>query len=230
MEITKACNGTVEQSKREVPCRLPLGHKRGHSVQVEHRKHSHNGAWCLEYWIDCPGGCQGHMQDEQHTYDCEIVRKRLPDDPFPVAYLDNPNDYPKNCVVTFSMHRGTDESGISGEGKVLDGVIFEDGLTVVRWVTVEASQSTVVYDCSAKEGEKPTTGFQKFLDIHVRAHPANNTVITFRAPQKTSYVWTQPQGTFDIDQKQTEEAARYIVWAIQQPWFKWPVQQEKGNI
>jgi hypothetical protein len=56
--------------------------------------------------------------------------------------------------VIFSMY-----PGVSGEGKVLDGVIFEDGLTVVRWVTVEASQST------------------------------------------------------NIDQKQAEEAARYIMWA-----------------
>jgi hypothetical protein len=141
---------------------------------------------------------------------------------FPVHTLVNANDYPKYNIVTFTMHRGTDESGISGEGKVLDGVIFEDGLVVVRWVTVSASQSTVIYDCSAKEGEEATTGFQKFLDIHVRAHPANNTVIEFHVPQKSKFVWVQPQGSFDIDQKRTEEAARYIMWAVQQSWFRFP--------
>lgn len=106
----------------------------------------------------------------------------------------NANDYPKGSVVNFSLYRGKDESGVSGEGKVLEGVIFEDGLVVARWVAPNAPQSTVVYDCSGKEGEKPTTGFQKFLDIHVLSHPTNNTVIEFRLPDNTSkFVWIQPE-------------------------------------
>lgn len=159
--------------------------------------------------------------------DGHTTKKFAVGEPFPITRLDGPNDYPKGSIVTFTMHRGTDESGISGEGRVLDGVIFEDGLVVVRWVTKQASQSTVVYDCSAKKGEKPTTGFQKFLDIHVRQHPANNTTIEFAVPQRTKFVWIQPQGQFDIDQKRAEEAARYVMWAVQQPWFQFP--KPKGN-
>lgn len=106
----------------------------------------------------------------------------------------NANDYPKGSVVNFSLYRGKDESGVSGEGKVLEGVIFEDGLVVARWVAPDAPQSTVVYDCSGKEGEKPTTGFQKLLAIHVQSHPTNNSVIEFRLPDNTSkFVWIQPE-------------------------------------
>jgi len=225
------CTGLVKIYGYTNQCALQIGHSGIHTIQVEHRKHSHNGLWCVSNWPDCPGGCQGHLQDEQHTDRCEEYTGR-PDSPkidFPIANLLDANAYPKNTVVTFTMHRGTDESGISGEGKVLDGVIFEDGTTVVRWVSVAASQSTVIYDCSAQEGQKPTTGFQKFLDIHVRQHLANNTVITFRVPQQTSFVWTQPSGQFNIDQPRAEEASRYIMWAVQQPWFKFP-EPEKGFI
>lgn len=38
---------------------------------------------------------------------------------------------PKPAV--FELHRVEDDSGISGTGHVLDGVVFPDGTTVVRW-------------------------------------------------------------------------------------------------
>ncbi len=44
---------------------------------------------------------------------------------------------------TFHMIRERDVSGISGTGKVLEGVRFTDGTVVVRWLTHRAS--TAVY-------------------------------------------------------------------------------------
>ena len=42
------------------------------------------------------------------------------------------------------MLRRDDVSGISGIGHVADGVVFEDGTTVIRWRSEHAS--TVVWD------------------------------------------------------------------------------------
>jgi hypothetical protein len=58
------CKGSVPIYGRDNPCRLLPNHSGGHTIQVEHRKHSHNGRWCLDFWADCPGGCIGHLQDE----------------------------------------------------------------------------------------------------------------------------------------------------------------------
>jgi hypothetical protein len=74
---------------------------------------------------------------------------------------------------TFSMVRNFDESGVSGIGKVLDGVIFPCGKVAVCWDPVnptgnESVNSVAVFDT-----------FEAFLNIHVDAHPDNGTDIIF---------------------------------------------------
>ena len=44
----------------------------------------------------------------------------------------------------FYLQRDIDESGVSGTGKVAEGVIFSDGKCAMRWLTETAS--TAFYD------------------------------------------------------------------------------------
>lgn len=44
--------------------------------------------------------------------------------------------------AVFELHRIQDDSGISGTGHVLDGVVFPDGTTVVRWRGKHRSTAT----------------------------------------------------------------------------------------
>lgn len=69
---------------------------------------------------------------------------------------------------TFEMFRGHDESGVSGEGRVLEGVVFSDGPCVVRWTTELNGRSEARYD-----------SFASFTNIHVTSHPSNQTKIVF---------------------------------------------------
>lgn len=69
---------------------------------------------------------------------------------------------------TFEMHRGNDESGVSGVGKVLEGVVFSDGPCVVRWVTELNGRSEARYD-----------SFASFVDIHINSHATNQTKVVF---------------------------------------------------
>ncbi len=69
---------------------------------------------------------------------------------------------------TFEMHRGNDESGVSGVGRVLEGVVFSDGPCVVRWVTELNGRSENRYD-----------SFAAFISIHVTSHSGNKTKIVF---------------------------------------------------
>ncbi len=69
---------------------------------------------------------------------------------------------------TFEMHRGNDESGVSGTGKVLEGVVFSDGPCVVRWVTELNGRSEARYD-----------SFASFVDIHINSHKSNKTTVIF---------------------------------------------------
>ena len=64
----------------------------------------------------------------------------------------------------FTIIRQADESGVSGTGRVLDGIVFDDGTTVVRWRT--ATASTAIYKT-----------YEDFYYIHIESHPDNLTII-----------------------------------------------------
>lgn len=75
-------------------------------------------------------------------------------------------------VRIFHMIRHGDESGVSGVGLVLDGVVFRDGTCVVRWCTKKAPSSTAIY-----------RSYREFRDIHIDRHPTNKTQIVWEKEQ-----------------------------------------------
>lgn len=70
----------------------------------------------------------------------------------------------------FSLHRQSDESGVSGTGRVLDGVIFHNGKVVVCWRTDlrGGHSSLVIYD-----------SWEAFKAVHIAPHPPEQTEIKF---------------------------------------------------
>ena len=70
----------------------------------------------------------------------------------------------------FSLHRRSDETGISGTGRVLDGVVFHNGKVVVCWRSDlhGGHSSVVVYDT-----------WDGFLAVHVAPHPPEQTDLRF---------------------------------------------------
>lgn len=73
-------------------------------------------------------------------------------------------------IETFSIIRKADEGGVSGIGRVLDGVIFHNGKVAICWRTENKHgyTSVAVYD-----------SFKAFKFIHIDSHPTNNTEIIF---------------------------------------------------
>jgi hypothetical protein len=68
----------------------------------------------------------------------------------------------------FSMVRQADESGVSGTGHVLDGVVWRNGKVTIAWDTDGAPNSICNYDA-----------YGDFKTNHVDAHPSNATIIAF---------------------------------------------------
>ena len=62
----------------------------------------------------------------------------------------------------FTIIRHHDDSGVSGTGPVLDGVVFECGRVVVCWRT--ENSSICLFD-----------NFDEFLKVHIASHPKNRT-------------------------------------------------------
>lgn len=70
----------------------------------------------------------------------------------------------------FHITRKADESGVSGIGKVLEGCVFSDGTTVIRWCVEGKPNSTAIYP-----------SFQDFKFIHIDSHPTNGTEIIWNS-------------------------------------------------
>ena len=73
----------------------------------------------------------------------------------------------------FTLLRHVDESGISGTGRVLDGVIFHTGQVVVCWRT-DINAGKPGYSSIAMY-----SSWEAFLSVHVQPHPSNATEIRF---------------------------------------------------
>lgn len=76
----------------------------------------------------------------------------------------------------FSMVRMNDESGTSGTGKVLDGVIFPSGKVVVCW---DPENSNAQIDGENVNSISMFDSFAEFEAIHIGQHPTNGTQIIF---------------------------------------------------
>lgn len=77
----------------------------------------------------------------------------------------------------FSVYRKRDSSGVSGNGRVMDGVIFHNGWVSVCWRTdVDAAahgySSIAVYQ-----------SFEAFRFIHIDSHPENESKIVFTSSE-----------------------------------------------
>jgi hypothetical protein len=77
------------------------------------------------------------------------------------------------CAKAFTLYRESDESGVSGTGRVLDGCVFHTGQVVVCWRTdIDA----------AKHGYSSVAlypSWEAFKFIHVKSHPTNGTRVVW---------------------------------------------------
>ena len=87
-----------------------------------------------------------------------------------------PSNRAPEGIRTFTVCRQSDETGISGEGVVIEGATFATGHTVIPWLTPAPRGSIAFFDA-----------FDDFLKIHIKPHPTNKTIITFEDGEQTMY-------------------------------------------
>jgi hypothetical protein len=100
-----------------------------------------------------------------------------------------PSNRAPEGIRTFTACRQNDETGISGEGVVIEGATFATGHTVIHWLTPAPRGSIAFFDA-----------FDDFIKIHVTSHPTNNTIITFEDGEQRLY---RQDGT--VEKKTNEE-------------------------
>jgi hypothetical protein len=73
----------------------------------------------------------------------------------------------------FTVRRLIDETGVSGTGRVIDGIIFHTGQVVICW------RSDINSPVAGHSSIGIYPSWDAFLQVHVHAHPAGSMEIQF---------------------------------------------------
>ena len=91
-------------------------------------------------------------------------------------------------IRTFTVARQYDETGVSGEGVVIEGVTLATGQCVAHWLFPPPRGSIAVFD-----------SMSDFITVHIRPHPGNRTIITYDDGEQERF------GLFTEEEKPEDE-------------------------
>jgi len=90
-------------------------------------------------------------------------------------------------IQTFTVARQADETGVSGEGVVIEGVLLATGQCIAHWLYPRPKGSIAIFD-----------SMNDFVTVHIKPHPANRTIITYDDGEQERY------GLFTDEEKPNE--------------------------
>ena len=79
-------------------------------------------------------------------------------------------------IRTFTVCRINDESGVSGTGVVIEGIVLATGQCVVHWLYPTPRGSIAIFD-----------SISDFATVHIKPHPGNETIITYEDGEQVHY-------------------------------------------
>ena len=80
-----------------------------------------------------------------------------------------------------------DETGVSGEGVVIEGVVLATGQCIAHWLYPRPKGSIAIFD-----------SMNDFITVHIKPHPGNRTIITYDDGEQERY------GLFTDEEKPNE--------------------------
>ena len=79
-------------------------------------------------------------------------------------------------LKTFTVCRQKDESGVSGEGVVIEGVVLATGQCIIHWLYPPPRGGIAILD-----------SMSDFIKVHIEPHPGNKTIITYEDGQQDTF-------------------------------------------
>ena len=90
-------------------------------------------------------------------------------------------------IRTFTVAREYDETGVSGEGVVIEGVTLATGQCIAHWLFPPPRGSIAIFD-----------SMSDFIAVHIRPHPSNRTIITYDDGEQERFgLFTEEETTED---------------------------------
>lgn len=91
-------------------------------------------------------------------------------------------------IRTFTVARQYDETGVSGEGVVIEGATLATGQCVVHWLYPPPRGGIAIFD-----------SMNDFIKVHIQPHPSNRTIITYDDGEQEKF------GIFNEEEKSDDE-------------------------
>ncbi len=118
-------------------------------------------------------------EEEQTTEDAPVAAELMPKKPSRLC--------PRG-IQTFTVARQSDETGVSGEGVVIEGVLLATGQCIAHWLYPRPRGSIAVFD-----------SMNDFITVHIKPHPSNRTIITYDDGEQERF------GLFTEEEKSEDE-------------------------
>ena len=79
-------------------------------------------------------------------------------------------------IRTFTVFREIDETGVSGDGVVIEGAELATGQCIVHWLYPPPRGGVAIFE-----------SMDDFIKVHIGPHPSNNTIITFQDGEQLKF-------------------------------------------
>jgi|TARA_Y100000310_G_C20680475_1_gene815616 hypothetical protein len=87
-----------------------------------------------------------------------------------------PSSLAPRGIRSFTVCRQRDESGVSGEGVIIEGVVLGTGQCLVHWLYPPPRGGIAIFD-----------SMTDFIKVHIEPHPSNKTIITYQDGEQDHY-------------------------------------------
>ena len=87
-----------------------------------------------------------------------------------------PSNRAPQGIRTFTVCRQSDETGISGEGVVIEGAKLATGQAIIHWLYPPPRGGIAVFD-----------SMDDFIKVHIQPHPSNKTIITYEDGEQETF-------------------------------------------
>ena len=111
------------------------------------------------------------MSENEDTKEDKIVETKEVDH-IPKA----PSKLAPRGIRTFTVFRASDETGVSGDGVVIEGVVLATGQCIIHWLYPPPRGGIAIFE-----------SMDDFIKVHIGPHPANNTIITFQDGEQLKF-------------------------------------------
>jgi len=103
-------------------------------------------------------------------------------------------------IQSFTVFRNADETGVSGDGIVIEGVRLATGQCIIHWLYPPPRGGIAIFE-----------SMDDFIKVHIKPHPTNRTIITFADGEQMKFGNFGEEPNDPADENQADKSQADII-------------------